>query len=135
MIQAATTRAIDFSRADPFDTWWWRRTGWILSELLRERNFKYQEAAAAYYRASLSNPKFIEDGSYDERRDVALDKVNDLRKILFPWLEDDEGTRKQAAADLAAAWQSIYGEQGHDPAAIDAAIAAMYAQPVTTDEE
>jgi hypothetical protein len=134
MIQAAATRAIDFAHADPFDTWWWRRTGWILSELLRERNFKYQDAAAAYYRASLSNARFVEDGSYDERRDVALEKVNDLRKILFPWLAEDDGTRQQAAADLAAVWQTIFGEQGHDAAAIDAAIAAMYAQPVNEEE-
>lgn len=116
--------------------WWWRRTSWILAELLRERNFQYQSAAAVYYQATLSNSKFVEDDTHGERRDKALEKLNELRPILFPWVDDaaTAGTAKQAAADLAEVWKTIYPE-GTSDAAVDAVIAAMYAQPASEEEE
>lgn len=136
LVEAAATRAVDFSQADPFDAWWWKRTGWILSELLRNRNLRYLEAELSLARVGLGNPELTKDGGYELIFDKCYARLQDIYGKYFPWLsvETRDDMAKTTADQMAAKWKEIYGEEGLSEEAIDAQIAAMYAQSADTQE-
>lgn len=129
-MQAATTGAVNFALADPFDSWWWKRTSWVLTELLRQRNLQYLGHELSLCLSQLSNPLFCKDGGIDAISEKCYGHLEKLHAATFPWTAgtDTKQAAKETASRMEEQWLEIFGEAGLSEAAIDAQIEAMYAQ-------
>ena len=136
LVEAAADGAVDFAKADPFDAWWWKRTGWVLSELLRKRNLRYLEVEIALARTALGNPEMTKDGGYESIFDKCYARLQDIYGKCFPWLstENRDDLARTAAEKMAEQWMAVYGAEGLSEEAIDAQLAAMHAQHSDTQE-
>lgn len=113
MVQAATEGAIDFTQADPQDNWWWRRTSWILSDLLRKRNLTYLQNIVGVNLAYLSSIRANHPSFGDLQQRVA-DGTESIQGMLFPWLSKEEQLGQSEIDQLVQQWRDAFGDP-NDP--------------------
>lgn len=130
MVRAAVSGALNFDRADPFDTWWWIKTNLVLEEVSRQDRVVWLSANHRHWCAMMAHGNLKDDGFAKSQTESSalLDKVADS---LFPWREKTQGPQ-----DLMQMWISEFGnpDSPETQAMIDAACAAIAAVPVNTDE-
>lgn len=130
MVRAAATGAIDFSRADPNDRWWWKRTNFILDEVARRDRLEWLRANAQHYAGIMANSR-LDNDSFQKTQEGSLELVNSVYKVLFPWQSD-----VSLQQDLVETWTSTFGDinSPETQEMIEKAIEAIYAVPVNVED-
>lgn len=134
MVRAAVTGAIDYSRADPRDRQWRKKLRWTLQEVERQNAVDDQGARQRHLLALVSHGR-LEDDSFREVRDKALETLTELHGLYYPWHAKVD--TKSVAQDLKALWVSHFGnpDSPETQAMLAAGIAAMRAQKSTPRDE
>ena len=131
MVRAQTTGMIDFNQFDPWDTWWWRRTQWVLDELATQQSAKVAEIQHKHWITIVSNSRLTDD-SFDKAKINASEAFNKVLKATYPWLSDslnEEGS-KTANTALVEAYREEFGNPGDcllytSPSPRDATLSRM----------
>ena len=115
MVRASTTGMIDFSQFDPWDSWWWRRTQWILDELETQQTAKVAELQHNHWVTMASHSGLTED-SFDNAKTNAGQSFNRFLRATYPWLKDQlaEESSKTANEAILAHYREEFGQPG-DP--------------------
>lgn len=128
MVRAAASGAIDFSRADPWDKWWWRKTYWILGELARQNNALMHTARHRYWCAMLTRSN-LQPSAMEHVHQSCEETLNKIQRTLYPWQAAETGERQSTANALETMWRDTFGDP-NDPAVqaeIEKGLAVMRA--------
>jgi hypothetical protein len=110
MVQAAAAGVVDFGRADPRDPRWWRYLRLIVDRLEEENLKEYHRLYNERVVSVLGRTDLTSESAHKllEESDSRLDQI---AKILFPWVELDRATiRQQQAMQMRASWESWFGK-------------------------
>lgn len=110
MVRAAVAGVVDFTHADPHDTWWWQKLLWSLEELDRQQNATLLQARHQHYLALISHRGLSEEG-----RDVicqeAQQLLNEIRSNLFPWRpQPADASPQDQATEAKQLLEAAYGK-------------------------
>ena len=94
MVQASVSGAIDFSKADPLDSWWWKKLHLVLDELERRAGLEARKAEQIYLLTHAVQDVNSEAAS-DEVKDRNNDNLNRFIELLFPWTVGQRKTKDQ----------------------------------------
>ena len=127
MVFAATTGAIDFSKASLLDSRWTAYLRLTLAELTRQTTLDFMRTLHQHYAAFATIPR-LEESSFKSLRDSANEALDIIIAKSNPWDKDrvSEAQKDQARAAVQE-WEDHYGKLD-DPqvqAAIDATVAAV----------
>jgi hypothetical protein len=128
---------IDFSQFDPWDSWWWRRTQWVLDELETQQASKVAELQHSHW-ITMASHSGLTDESFDNAKTNAGQAFNKFLKATYPWLNDEldaEGS-KTANDALLAHYREEFGNPG-DPQyeAMVSSLKAVFAKGPRTQWE
>lgn len=104
MVRASTSGVIDFSKFDPWDSWWWRRLQWTLDELDRQQSREVEVVNHNHWVTTATYPNLTSQ-SFDKAKTNATSSLNRILKLTYPWLADKIGDaglmtdRQQAVED------------------------------------
>lgn len=113
-VRAAARGLLDFSRADPRDIRWWRRSTAVVRSMHRDDGLAVVRAALDYQLAMLSNGGVTEE-TFRGARDGAYESFNDVVNIVQPWAANTtEELKKQGINELLAAYKETFGDP-NDP--------------------
>jgi hypothetical protein len=100
MVRAATTGAIDYSRADPAEKFWRIKHRLVLQELERADDQKLIECTHQHWCAYLSHGS-LKEGGFDTAKKAAIRSLRGLERIIFPWQPDPETETENSTIDGA----------------------------------
>jgi hypothetical protein len=130
MVRAAVTGAIDFTRADPQDTWWWIKTNLVLEEVSRQDRMKWLTANHQHWCAMVAHGN-LEGNGFTKAQNESHELVEKVAEVLFPWRD-----RRMGQQELVKMWIENYGDPNTPEvqAMIDEAVAAINAVPVNMED-
>lgn len=100
MVRAATTGAIDYSRANPSEKFWRIKHRLVIHELERADDQKLVEYTHQHWCAYLSHGS-LKEGGFEIAKKAAITSLRGLEQIIFPWLPDPETETKNSTMDSA----------------------------------
>lgn len=103
MVRAATSGAIDYATADPYDKQWRIRHILILQEISRLDDEKIMLAAHQHWLAYVANGR-LEPDSWEKMKANASNTLEGLQKTLFPWVQLEDRAQQN---------DTIEGKYGH----------------------
>lgn len=126
MVRAATTGAIDFTQADPFDAWWWRRLHWTLEEIEQQHRRHILGAQHMHWVTLLSSGNLKQEGMETAWKN-ALSMLNRLTGSHFPWFQDQlEADGRSGNETLLEEYRAEFGYPGEPR--YEAMVAKLLAQ-------
>jgi hypothetical protein len=118
MLGVLHSRAFDFQRYDPCDSYHRYRLRLLMRYEERLRYAKYQHATMLYIQAVANTPGKIEYKSREESHGRAFELLQTHYGQSFPWAaqttDPRQTTTEDEAAKLRAAWVAIWGDP-NDP--------------------
>ncbi len=114
MLQAASSGALDFRRADPRSRAWQRRLNIALYSIEKANVARWSEVEAAHAHAMLSRVDLTDDG-YEHYQAASARHRQSVRRRLFPWFVEKVVDRGDAAKALERQWIAVWGDP-KDPA-------------------
>lgn len=115
MVRAALTGAVDFSKADPRDRWWWRRLAWILGELEKSETRGLREAEHRHWIGLCSSSRINKsDENFKLVYHNAVKALDSVQQLYRPWQEASEESKAQTREGALEAFRDEYGYPG-DP--------------------
>lgn len=100
MVRAATTGAIDYSRANPDEKFWRIKHRLILHELERADEQKMVEYTHQHWCAYLSHGS-LKEGGFEIAKKAAIRSLRGLEHAIFPWDASPESETKNSTMDSA----------------------------------
>lgn len=98
MVRAATTGAIDYSRADPTSKHWRIHQHLILAEIRRQEDVRLLEDVHRHWLAYLSNGR-LDAEAFQDTRTHANEVILDIRQGILPWIKQDRSEVKKDTID------------------------------------
>lgn len=100
MVRAATTGAIDYSRANPEEKFWRIRHRLVLHELERADEQKLLEYTHQHWCSYVSHGS-LKEGGFEIAKKSAIKLLRGLEASVFPWNEKPEEEVKNSTMDTA----------------------------------
>lgn len=98
MVRAATTGAIDYSRADPTSKQWRIHQHLILAEIRRQDDVRLLEDVHKHWLAYLAHGNLSED-SFKDVKTQAGNLITEIRRGILPWVKEDKSEVKNDTID------------------------------------
>lgn len=113
MVQAAVTGAMDFTRMDPRDRWWWRKLRWTLHAVNRRNLIEALETQHHHWITLFSNSSLTAD-SFSDTKGRAYDILNRILKARYPWAGDTVTVATNTQEGLVKQFRELYGYPGEE---------------------
>jgi len=111
MVRAATTGAIDFTRFDSNDKWWWQKLKFVLEDL-----YNHDLKSTATLRHRHWSTILLADGLAPEAREAARVNIGEtlieVLSLYQPWLK--EAFNKSETEDFETSYRNIHGYPGEE---------------------
>ena len=104
------TGAMDFTRMDPRDRWWWKKLKWVLGAVNNRNLLAGLEVQHRHWITLFSNSALDED-SFKSTKENAQEILDRILKLRYPWT-GDETAQSSANEDLVSQFREIYGYPG-----------------------
>lgn len=128
MVRAATTRAIDFTKADPYNPQWMHHLRLVLAEMTRQASLEFTQTLHQHYTSFATIPQ-LEEASFKQLRDGANNVLDIIIAQSEPWNKDKEKvsqTQKDQVKAAVQEWEDHYGKLD-DPKVQEAINASVIA--------
>ncbi len=113
IVRAALTGAVDFSKADPRDRWWWKRLNWILGELENRETRELRQLEHQHWMGLCSVARITEE-SFKSAHANAIKSLEAIQQLYRPWWKPSEESKAQTREGAIEAFREEYGRPG-DP--------------------
>ena len=109
LLKAHLTGLVDFSKARPFDRFWYVKLRWIFRYLEDEGEKEHLQRIHDLHCGALD---YTEQKTFDHHWEQAIEVESKLTKLTFPWRRGND--RKTIIADMTKQWEAVFGKMDDD---------------------